>query len=145
MQLSAYLIFNGDCRAAFEFYAQCLGGQLEAMQCFGEMPVCDQVSADWHDKIMHARLNVGGQLLMGSDNPPDMYQPMQGFSVALGVDDPAQAERLFAALSEGGTVRMPMQETVWATRFGMLVDRFGVAWMVNCEQAGSPTATGERA
>jgi PhnB protein len=77
---------------------------------------------------------VGDKILMGSDAPPDRYKPMQGFSVTLGIDEPAEADRVFHALSEGGSVTMPIQETFWARRFGMLVDRFGTPWMINCEK-----------
>ena len=83
---------------------------------------------------MHARLVVGDRVLMGSDVPPDHHDKPQGFSVSLGIDTPAEAERIFRALAEGGTVQMPLQETFWALRFGTLVDRFGIPWMVNCER-----------
>jgi len=92
------------------------------------------VPPEWHDKIMHARLTVGDETLMGSDAPPGRYEAMKGFSVTLGIADPADAERIFQALAQGGTVRMPIQPTFWAQRFGMLVDRFGTPWMINCEQ-----------
>jgi len=84
--------------------------------------------------VMHARLIVGDEVLMGSDAPPDRYEPMKGITVTLGVDEPADAERIFSALAEGGTVQMPIQQTFWAARFGMLTDRFGTPWMINCEQ-----------
>ena len=84
---------------------------------------------------MHASLNIGGNLLMGSDAPPDRHEQMKGFTVTLGFNDPSEAERVFHALSENGTVQMPIQKTFWAARFGMLVDQFGTPWMINCEQA----------
>jgi PhnB protein len=84
---------------------------------------------------MHARLMVGDRILMGSDAPSDRHEPMKGFSVTLGIDDPKDAERIFDALSEHGTVQMPIQKTFWAARFGMLVDQFGTPWMINCEPA----------
>ena len=96
-------------------------------------PAEGQVPANWRDKIMHACLVVGDEVLMGSDAPPEHFQQPQGFSVALGVDEPAEAERIFNALADKGTVRMPIQQTFWALRFGMLVDRFGIPWMINCE------------
>ena len=135
MQLNPYLMFDGRCEAAFAFYAQCLGGEIVAMITNGESPVADQVPSERHDKILHARLVLGDQVLMGSDAPPEHHEEPQGFSVTLGVDDPVEAERIFGALAEDGTVRMPLQETFWAVRFGMLVDRFGIPWMVNCERA----------
>ena len=84
---------------------------------------------------MHARMTVGDKMLMASDAPPDRYEAMKGIMVTLGIDEPGEAERIFHALSENGTVQMPIQETFWARRFGMLVDQFGTPWMVNCEKA----------
>jgi PhnB protein len=136
MQLNPYLTFNGQCEAAFKFYAQCLGGKIEVMITHGNSPMAEQVPAEWRDKIMHARLIVGDNVLMGSDAPPEHYEGIKGFSVSLGVDSTAEAERIFRALAENGTVRMPLQKTFWAEGFGMLADRFGIPWMVNCEQAG---------
>ena len=135
MQLNSYLFFNGQCEAAFKFYEKCLGGKIDAMLTHAGTPAEAQVPANWRDKIMHARLIVGDEVLMGSDAPPEHFQQPQGFSVALGVDDPAEAERIFNALADKGTVRMPIQQTFWAVRFGMLVDRFGVPWMINCEKS----------
>jgi PhnB protein len=133
MKINPYLIFDGRCAEAFRFYERCLGGTIEAMMSHVGSPMENQVPAEWRDKIMHARLVVGDQVLMGSDAPPQEYQGTKGFWVTLGVADPAEAERLFAALAENGTVRMPIAQTFWALRFGMVVDRFGVPWMVNCE------------
>lgn len=133
MQLNSYLFFNGQCEAAFKFYEQCLGGKIDAMLTHAGTPAEGQVPANWRDKIMHARLVVGDKVLMGSDAPPEHFQQPQGFSIALGVDEPAEAERIFNALADNGTVRMPIQQTFWALRFGMLVDRFGIPWMINCE------------
>lgn len=135
MRLYAYLIFDGQCADAFRFYAQSLGGHLE-MSTFGDAPMAPSVLAEVHARIMHARLTIGDQVLMGSDTMPEHpYDGVKGFSVSIGVDDPTEADRLFAALAAGGTVTMPIGETFFAARFGMLVDRFGVPWMVNCDQA----------
>ncbi len=136
MQVNPYLVFDGRCREAFEFYAPVLGGTIGAMVTHGETPAAAHVPAEWQTAIIHARLDFGERCLMASDAPPDRYAKPQGISVSLGVDDPAEAERIFHALAECGTVQMPIQQTFWATRFGMLVDRFGIPWMVNCEQAG---------
>lgn len=122
-------------RGAFRFYEQCLGGEIEAMHTHKETPAAEHVSEEWQDKIMHARLVVGDAVLMGSDAPPEYYEEAKGFSVSLQIDDPEEAERIFHALSENGTVQMPIQETFWAVQFGMVTDRFGTPWMVNCEQA----------
>jgi len=132
MQLNTYLTYNGQCEAAFKFYEQCLGGQIEAMIAHAGTPAEAHVPAEWRDKIMHARLSVGKSILMGCDAPPDCQEQPKGFSVQIGVEDPLEADRIFHALAESGTVRMPIQKTFWATRFGMLVDRFGIPWMVNC-------------
>jgi PhnB protein len=135
MKISPYLIFNGDCRAAFTFYQQCLQAQLEAMMTFGETPAAEHVPKEHHNLIIHTCLKVGDQMLMASDTTPDRPTPgMSGCSISLNVDSIAEAERVFNALAEGGKVEMPLQATFWAARFGMLVDRFGVAWMINCEK-----------
>ena len=135
MQLNPYLLFNGQCEAAFRFYERCLGGKIVTMMPHAGTPAEGQVPPEWRDKIIHARLVVGDQVLMGSDAPPDHFEKPQGFSVTLGIDNPIEAERLFNALAENGTVRMPIQQTFWAERFGMLVDRFGIPWMINCEKS----------
>ncbi|MHA6234544.1 VOC family protein [Pseudomonas mohnii] len=135
MKINPYLIFNGDCNAAFTFYAQSLPGQIEAMLTFGETPAGEHVPKDLHNLIIHTRLAVGDQAIMGSDTTPDRpVDAMSGCSISLNVDSIAEAERVFAALSEGGSVQMPLDATFWAARFGMLVDRFGVSWMINCEK-----------
>ena len=135
MQWNPYLTFNGRYEAAFKFYEKVLGGKIEAMMTYGSSPMAEQTSPEWRNKIMHARLNVGDKMLMASDAPPDRYEAMKGIMVTLGIDDPGEAERVFHALSENGTIQMPIQETFWALRFGMLVDQFGTPWMVNCEKA----------
>jgi PhnB protein len=133
MKMNTYLAFNGNCGEAFKFYEKCLGGKTELMK-YGDSPMADQTSPDFKDKIMHARLDVGDQILMGADSPKGMFNGNHGFSVAIGVTDPTEAERIWAGLSEGATVHMPLGKTFWAEAFGMLVDRFGIPWMVNCEQ-----------
>jgi PhnB protein len=135
MQLNPYLTFNGQCEAAFKFYEECLGAKIEAMMPHEGTPVADQVPAEWRDKILHARLNVDGEVIMGSDAPPEHYEQPKGFSVSLQIKSPADAERIFHALAKNGAVRMPIQQTFWAARFGMLIDQFGIPWMINCEQA----------
>ncbi|NUT76114.1 VOC family protein [Pseudomonas sp. C1C7] len=135
MKINPYLIFNGDCKAAFTFYAQALKGQLEVMMTFGESPAAEHFPKDLHNLIIHTRLSVGDQAIMGSDTTPDRpVDAMSGCSVSLNVDSIKEAEQVFCALAEGGTVQMPLEATFWAARFGMLVDRFGVSWMVNCEK-----------
>ena len=135
MQINPYLVFNGQCEAAIRFYEQCLGGKVETVIPFGDTPASEHVPAEWRKKIMHATLIVGGQVLMGSDAPPDRYRQPQGMSVSLNIEQPAEAERIFQALATDGHITMPMQETFWAARFGMVTDRFGIPWMVNCEKS----------
>jgi PhnB protein len=98
-------------------------------------PTAEHVPAEWRRKILHARMVVGDTVLMASDVPPERYSSPKGFAVSLQIKNPAEAERMFHALAEQGIVQMPIQPTFWAERFGMLVDRFGIPWMVNCEKA----------
>jgi len=135
MQLNPYLSFNGECEAAFRFYEQCLGGKIAYMAPYEGTPMADHVPPDHRKKIIHATLMVGDAVLMGSDVPPDRYEQPEGFSVSLNIKEPAEAERIFKALAENGQITMPLQQTWWAARFGMLVDRFGTPWMINCEAA----------
>jgi PhnB protein len=134
MLLAPYLAFNGKCKAAFEFYAKALGGQIVMIMTKGESPMAGQTPPDQKGHIMHAAMKVGDYMLEGSDAPPEHYRKPQGFSVALDIKEPAEAERVFKALTENGTVQMPMQETFWAQRFGMLIDQFDIPWMVNCSK-----------
>jgi PhnB protein len=136
MQVHPYLNFNGQCAEAFGFYEQLLGGKIEAMMTFGESPMAGEMPPESHSRILHARLVVDGQALMGSDAPPEYYAKPQGLYVSLNVETQADGERIFRALAEGGTVTMPFEKTFWAAGgFGMLTDRFGTPWMVNCERA----------
>ena len=135
MQLITYLNFDGQCEEAFQFYHKVLGGELAAMMTFGETPAKDFVPAESHGQIMHARLNVKGQVLMGSDSTAmHPYQGVKGASVALVLKDASEGERLFNALSQNGAVEMPFQETFWAVRFGSFTDQFGVPWLINVEK-----------
>ena len=136
MKWNPYLNFNGNCQEAFKYYERVLGGKIVMMMTHADMPAEDQSQTPpgWRNLIMHARLVFGDQVLMGSDAPPDRFQKPQGFYVAIQSDDPKEAERVFAALADDGNVQMPLQQTFWALRFGMLVDKFGISWMVNCEQ-----------
>ena len=134
MQMHPYLIFDGQCEEAFKFYERCLNGRIEMIQTHGESPIADQVPPESHDRILHVRLVAGDAVLMGSDSPPELYEKPQGTHVSLNVDSPAEADRIFNTLAENGKVTMPIAETFWAARFGMLVDRFGTPWMINCEQ-----------
>jgi PhnB protein len=133
MQVNPYLFYNGNCEEAFKYYARVLGGEIEVMLTHEGTPAAEPVPAEWVKKIMHAKMSIDGEVLMASDAPPGTSQPPAGFSVSLQVEDPAKAEKVFAALADGGEIRMPIAQTFWARRFGMCVDRFGIPWMINCE------------
>jgi PhnB protein len=135
MQTNTYLFFKGNCEEAFKFYEKTLGGKIEAMLSHAGTPAESQVPAEWKNKIIHASLKLGDQSLMASDSPPDHAQTPQGFRVNLSFQDPAEAERVYNALSKNGTVSMELQETFWAQKFGMFTDRFGTPWMINCYKA----------
>ena len=135
MRLNPYLSFNGHCEAAFRFYERCLGGKIITMLTWGESPMAEQAPAEWRNKILHATLCVGDAVLQGADSPPGQHEETKGFSVMIEVEDPTAAERIIHAMAENGTVRLPIQQTFWAVRFGMLVDQFGIPWMVNCGRA----------
>jgi PhnB protein len=134
MNLNPYLSFNGDCEVAFKFYEQCLGAKIGMMMTHGETPMAGHTPAEWQDKIIHARLTVNGHTLMGSDSPPGQYKAPVGMWVSLSIEKTEEAERIYAALVENGKAVMPIQETFWALRFAMLIDRFGIPWMINCEK-----------
>ena len=133
MRVSPYVMFNGQCREAFKFYEQLLGAKILFSMTFGESPAKEQMPPETYDLIIHATLSIGDQLLMASDAPPDRYEAPRGVYISLHLNDIAEGERIFKALSGGGKVQMPFEKTFWAERFGMCVDRFGVPWMVNCE------------
>jgi PhnB protein len=133
IQMNPYLSFKGDCEAAFTLYVRCLGGRLGTLFRYGATPMADQVPADWSDKIMHASLMVGDQVMMGGDVAPDLYEEPKGFSMSLHTGSASDVERIFRELASGGRVVMPLEKTFWAARFGMLVDRFGITWLINCD------------
>ncbi|HEY0330637.1 MAG TPA: VOC family protein [Rhodopseudomonas sp.] len=133
MQVNPYLFYDGNCEEAFNYYARVLGGEIEAMLTHEGTPAAEQVPADWVKKIMHARMSIDGEVLMASDAPPGSSGKPAGFSVSLQVEEPARAEQVFAALADGGVIKLPIAQTFWAKRFGMCVDRFGIPWMINCD------------
>ena len=134
MTLHPHLAFNGQCEAAFRFYEKSLGGKVTFMMNYASSPVAAQFPSAWNDRIMHASLTVGDNMLSGGDAPPDKYEKPQGFCVSLGLKDAKEGERIFNALAENGTVQMPFEKTFWAAGFGMVTDQFGIPWIVNCEQ-----------
>ncbi|MBG9388081.1 VOC family protein [Caenimonas aquaedulcis] len=135
MDLNIYLTFDGRCEEALKFYAQALGGTIGEFHRFGGSPMDDgKMPAEFKNRVMHGRVEANGQILMGSDaGPGQPFQGYKGFTVSVNVPDTAQGMRTFDALAAGGQVTMPFQKTFWAEGFGMLNDKFGVPWMVNCE------------
>jgi PhnB protein len=133
MQMSVYLSFSGECEAAFKFYEASLDGKLGEMFRYAGSPLADQVPADWQNKVMHASVTIGEQAVMGADVAPDGYEKPKGFSLSLQIKSTAQAEHIFHLLAKDGTVVLPLEKTFWAARFGMVVDRFGIPWLINCE------------
>ena len=128
MKLYTHLNFGGNCEEAFRFYEKHLGGKIGMMMTHGQAPDQSKVSPAMRNAVLHARISVGGTELMGADIPS--AQPMRSAYLSLGVESDSEAERIFSALSEGGEVFMPIQETFFATRFGQLRDRFGINWMI---------------
>jgi PhnB protein len=133
VKINPYLNFDGQCEEAFKFYESVLGGKIEAMIRFDEMPESGNFPPESAKNIMHMSLRVGDNILMGSDVPPHYFKKAQGITVSINTETPDEAEKLFAALSKDAeTIILPISETSWAQRFAMFVDRFGTPWMINC-------------
>ena len=129
MRLNTYLNYGGNCRQAFEFYEKHLGGKITMLSTHGSLPSFSG-PPEWRDAVLHARIELGGTTVFGADVPPDRFQPMRSAYLSLSVESSAEAERIYALLTEGGQVFMPMEETFFAHRFAMLRDRFGTSWML---------------
>ena len=127
MRLDIYLNYPGNCEAAFRFYEQHLGGKVMGMVKHGEQPN-PNIPPDWKDKILHAQIDIGETVLMGADIP--QAEPMRSAYLTLTVDTEADAERVYALLTEGGEIFMKMEKTHFANRFAMLRDKFGTSWML---------------
>jgi PhnB protein len=136
VKMYTYVNFAGKCVEAFRFYEQHLGGKIGMMVSHGQAPDQTNVNADWKDAVLHARISIGGTELLGADIPS--AQPMRSAYLSLNVESDGEAERIFSALSEGGEVFMPIQETFFATRFAQLRDRFGLNWMIIHERPMPP-------
>jgi PhnB protein len=134
VKVNPYLNFNGDCAAALKFYEKVLGARVTFSMTWGEMPGADQFPAETHNLIMHASVNIGDDVVMCADSPPGRYEKPTGMNVSIHVKDVSEGESLFNSLAESGNVTMPFQKTFWSPGFGMCVDRFGIPWMVNCEE-----------
>jgi len=133
MTMYTYVNFAGSCAEAFRFYEQHLGAKIGMMMTHGQLPDQARVKPEWKNAVLHARISLGGTELMGADIPS--AEPMRSAYLSLLVESDSEAERIFAALSEGGQVFMPMEETFFATRFGQLRDRFGINWMILHERS----------
>ena len=134
-----YLFFNGSCEEAVEFYGKTLGAEVEMMMRFAESPEPHQpgmVPPGFENKIMHTSFRIGQTTIMASDGCAAEKTNFQGFSLSISVPSEAEADRAFAALAQGGQVRMPLSKTFWSPRFGMLEDRFGVGWMISVTPSG---------
>jgi PhnB protein len=134
--LNPYLFYNGNCGAAFKYYEKVLGAKIEVMLRSDEAPPSMPPQPGFEKKIMHGRMSLNGQVLMASDAPAEHFHKPQGFSISLTVADPAEAEKKFNALCEGGSVTMPFGKTFFSKGFGMGIDQFGIPWMVNCPLEG---------
>ncbi|HEY4292584.1 VOC family protein [Luteibacter sp.] len=149
MKIQPYLFFNGTCEEAFRFYEMALGGKINELHRFKDMPpqeggddkgcapMTPEQQAAFGEKIMHVNLTVGDQMIMGSDNPQD-EGAIRGVTISIGIEDVEKGRTIFEALSKGGEVTMPYQPTFWANGFGMCTDKFGVPWMVNAGDKPSP-------
>ena len=132
MKLYTYLNYGGNCAEAFRFYEQHIGGKILMMMTHGDMPEGGgpEVPANWKNAILHARMSIGEPELLAADVPPDRFQPMRSAYLTLVADSTPDAERIYALLSDGGEIFMPMAETFFAFRFAMLRDKFGTSWML---------------
>jgi len=130
MKVLTYLNYGGNCRQAFEFYQQHLGGKITMLTTHGEQPDASKVPPDWKNAVLHARIDIGGTTILGADIPPDRFQPMRSAYLSLMTDTADEADLAYALLTDGGQIFMPMAETFFAKRFAMLRDRFGTSWMI---------------
>jgi PhnB protein len=132
MQVNPYLHYNGNCEEALNFYVKAIGAKIDVIMHVEGSPAAEQMPPSMAKKVLHGQISIDGEVIMASDAPPDYFEKMQGMSVALQIQDAAEGAKVFAALSEGGTVKMPFGPTFWSKGFGMCVDKFGAPWMVNC-------------
>jgi len=134
--IKPYISFKGNCKEAIDFYKEKLGAEVLFTQTYGESPMAEH-APDNPDLIMHTSIKIGDSVIMACDNVFENKNPTivgNNISLALGSSDVAHAEKVFEAMSDGATIVMPMQETFWAERFGMLTDKFGINWMFNCDK-----------
>lgn len=132
MKLNTYLNYKGNCREAFEFYEKHLGGKITMISTFGDMWDKNKIPPDWDDKVLHARVEIGNGILMGADIPT--AESMRSAYITLSTPENSEVERIYSLLSDGGQIFIKMQKTFFASRFGMLRDKFGTSWMLLCEE-----------
>lgn len=132
MKLDVYLNYKGNCAEAFRFYEKQLGGKITSMATFKDLPDPANMPPDWENKVLHARMEIGGSVLMGADVPT--AEPMRSAYLSLGFETAEETERVYELLSDGGQIFMKMGETFFASRFAMLRDRFGTSWMLTHER-----------
>ncbi len=132
MKLDIYVNYRGNCREAFKFYEQHLGGKITMMSTFKDMPDSSNIPEERKNDILHARIEIGDSVLMGADIPH--AEPMRSAYLSLSVNSDEEAERIYALLSEGGEIFMKMEKTFYASKFAMLRDKFGTNWMLLCEK-----------
>ena len=138
MQLITYVSFGGNCEEAINFYKEAIGAELIQISKMGDSPM--EVPPTLKDKIMHARLQIGENVLYMSDTfDPSALVQGNNVSLSIQIDDTAKLEKLFNDLSAGGTIKMPLEDTFWGARFGMFTDKFGIHWMLNCELKKEPS------
>lgn len=131
LRITPYITFKGNCREAIEFYKSALGAEVSFVQTFGESPMPDMGAPQ---NIMHSTLQIGDSTVMMSDDPnPQAAAGGGDISLAIGLNDPERAKEVFGNLAKGGSVIMALEKTFWAEAFGMLTDKFGVKWMINCD------------
>jgi PhnB protein len=139
MKVHAHLNYGGNCEQAFRFYEQHLGAKVSLMMTHASAPQPEKVPPGWETAILYARMTFGETEVSGNDVPPAQFQPMRSAYLSLSVDSSAEAERIYALLSDGGQIFMRMEETFFAFRFGMLRDRFGTSWMILHDRPMPPT------
>ena len=130
MKLHPYLNYGGNCAEAFRFYEENLGGKINFMMTFAQMPDPKQIPPGMENGVLHTSMQLGETVIMASDAPPERFQPMRSAYLSLSVDSDEEAERIYKLLEDGGEIFMPIQETFFATRFAMLRDKFGTSWMI---------------
>jgi len=130
VKLHTYLNYGGNCEEAFRFYERHLGGKVTTLMRRAEQPNPGEIPPGWENSILYARMELGETDLMAADVPPERFQPMRSAYLSLAVTTPDEAERIYTLLADGGQIFMPMQETFFAFRFGMLRDKFGTSWMI---------------